>query len=159
MAGGLEDFLRQAAERHLAKKRGAARQPPAIPADKDIVDAEVIDAVAAGGVKSVSKPESLGSESVADHVEHHMDTSDIDQHAASLGKTIVSTHDAVEEHIQDTFDHDVGKLDHNVTHAYGNSKKVKPGEISELLQRLKTNKMQWRDAIILSEILRRPEGI
>ena len=159
MAGGLEDFLRQAAERHLAKKRGAARQPPAIPADKDIVDAEVIDAVAVDGVKSSFEPLSLGSESVADHVEHHMDTSDIDQHATSLGKTIASTHDTVEEHMQDTFDHDVGTLDHNTTDAYGDSKNVKRDEITELLQRLKTNKMQWRDAIILSEILRRPEGI
>ena len=159
MAGGLEDFLRQAAERHLAKKRGAARQPPAIPADKDIVDAEVIDAVAADGVKSSFEPQSLGSESVADHVEHHMDTSDIDQHAASLGETIISTHDAVEEHLQDTFDHNVGKLDHNSKDAYNDSKKVKLDGIPELLQRLKTNKMQWRDAIILNEILRRPEGI
>lgn len=159
MAGGLEDFLRQAAERHLAKKRGAAKQPPAIPADKDIVDAEVIDAVAAGGVKNIFKPESLGSLSVADHVEHHIDTSDIAQHTASLGKTIVSTHDDVEDHMQDTFDHDVGKLDHDATDAYGDSKKVKLDEITELLQRLKTHKMPWRDAIILNEILRRPEGM
>lgn len=143
MARDIEEFLRKAAERR--NKAGnqpppqAAGKPPAPPPPPRTLVSEVVD---------VDEIEVVGGDRIANR---HIDTSRIAQHAAQLGGEVSLADDKIEARLHEKFDHDVGRLKKK---SQTGAKQSTGG--SELLRLLQTPKT-IRQAIIVAEILKRPE--
>lgn len=110
MARDIEEFLRRAAERRRQPEPPAEpprqqapaprQQAPTPPQEHQrlvIDDVEVIDDPYAG-------------ETVAEHVQAHISTDDIADHARHLGEEVANRDDKVDERIHKKFDHEVGHL-------------------------------------------------
>ena len=94
MSSPIEEFLRQAAERRVNK-------PPPVVVPPVQGEPEVL-------VAELAEPD----RSLADtHLEHHIDTSDLADHAEHLGEEVSRANDQVDQHVHDVFDHQVGELD------------------------------------------------
>lgn len=113
MARDIEEFLKRAAERRRQQQQPSSpppqrqspppqqQRPPEPPRQRAplvIDDVEVIDDPYAG-------------DSVAEHVQHHISTDDIAEHAKHLGQGVAKRDNDVDERIHKKFDHEVGKLD------------------------------------------------
>jgi hypothetical protein len=152
-------MLREAAQQQAAQRspsqaaqRSPSRRPPP--------DLEIIDA---------SDPEIIEAEPVYEGVSAHVagdiDTSDIAQHASrlsdrasQLGADVGQADDKLEDRIHEKFDHDLGRIhDDTVTDDMGTRRPGRvprtAGEIAEMFRSPKS----IRQAVILSEILNRPE--
>jgi hypothetical protein len=142
MARDIEEFLRKAVERRN-KSTGQAQPPQAVksqeqPRTRTLVP-EVVDA---------SEVEIVGGDAIANR---NFDTSRIAHHIAQLGSEVRSADDKIETRLKETFDHDVERLkkrshDHSTSSTGG----------SDLLKLLR-NPKSIRQAIIIAEILKRPE--
>ena len=137
MAGNIEDFLRRA----IAQKLGKRAE------DVEIVPDEQ------GPAPSAMK---LGDESVAEHVSHHLDTSQYDDRASHLAKDISLADERLEDHIHAAFDHDVGALDHEEEGASQETGQAKKSARPGLLQMFRS-KSALRNAILVREVFDRPE--
>jgi hypothetical protein len=185
MARDIEDFLRKAAERRQQQKSGGGRPPenprtasrpqprPAPPqrSEPAVVDAVVVKAnPAVPRLKQreqlrppTPKPaprRNLREESVADHVRSHLDTSSIAEHANSLGDRIASVHDKVDANIHRRLDHDLTEIDDtpSVTDSLSHAAMQDSGaSMSEQLRRMLKNPKTVGHAIMLAEILKRPD--
>jgi hypothetical protein len=94
-------------------------------------------------------------ESVEQHVRSHIDTSRLARHAEKLGEQVGLADDVMDARLHKTFDHDVGTL------SQGSAVVQLPPpagarRASPFLE-LMADRKSVRQAIILSEILRRPE--
>lgn len=163
MARDIEEFLRKAAERR--KQQGAAppaanpppaaqpapaRQSPApqranLPPRQAPVEAEVV------------RPQRLGS-GVAQHVRQHINTKDIVEHVSHLGEEVAEADDKLEKRIHQKFDAGMGNLAGDRKSAaplapVAQAGTVPPNELLNLLRNPRT----LRQAILISEILKRPE--
>jgi hypothetical protein len=122
----------------------------------EVEDAEIIEA------------EEVSGDDVALHVARHLDTSDISKRTSQLGAEIDQADEVVESHLQDVFEHRLGDLgaktqapeqstlDDDETQAKGPTAApaAQPGiSIVEMLR----SPRELRSAVILSEILARPE--
>ena len=177
MAKDIEEFLRRAAERRRQKQGGqqptqstpprqqseppkrtplreqARRQPtrPQPPVDAIIIDDEV----------EVVKPRpDMRRQSVQDHVASHINTSDIESHATSLGKKISSVSGQVDARVHRNLDHDLTKLDDRPT-VTDDPPPAMVGLpdgslVKEILEGLKSPRAAGR-SILVAEILKRPE--
>ena len=167
MKPAVEASLRRAAARRAqaeAKRRAeqqqaqqqAARPLPQRPAPiaraplqpvEDVV--EIIDAEEADTTSRFSSTVS----------QHMRGTTEIARHAASLGAEVDQADDKLEARLQRTFDHKLGQLKDTTTAATPQQIKqaadtaVTPLQIKGLL----ANPQSIRNAIVLSEILNRPE--
>jgi hypothetical protein len=181
MARDIEEFLRKAAERRQQKggapqqqqprqakpppQQQPPRQPPR-PEEPMIIEAVEADIVEARPARrSVQSPpqkppkrSSIRNQSVADHVQSHIDTSGIAEHASSLGERISSVHDQVDARIHERLDRDLTAIDDkpSVTEAprkkiFGATNADKAAELHELLQ----NPKSVGQAILIAEILKR----
>ncbi|MEZ6093531.1 MAG: hypothetical protein R3C03_04725 [Pirellulaceae bacterium] len=127
----------------------AARQPiaPRPISSNDLIDDSEIEVV--------NEPRrSIGRESVKEHVKRHINTGEIAEQVSHLGEQVGLADDKLEARLHDKFDHEVGALDHGpdpYENVYGDVKK-KVSPIVELLRNPKT----FRQALIVSEILKRP---
>jgi hypothetical protein len=93
-------------------------------------------------------------ESVQEHVSKHMSTADITQHAATLGVEVGHADEKLQAHLQEKFQHQVGALEPRQQRAEPQRRQNKAAaEIAALLR----SPTGMRQAIIASEILRRPE--
>jgi hypothetical protein len=102
----------------------------------------------------------LREESVADHVRSHLDTSSIAEHANSLGDRIASVHDKVDANIHRRLDHDLTEIDDtpSVTDSLSHAAMQDSGaSMSEQLRRMLKNPKTVGHAIMLAEILKRPD--
>lgn len=176
MARNIEEFLKRAAER---RKQQQQNQPPPAqpprqtrrvvePAEIEIV--EPVQVVKPLKAKSKQPRKSLAKErptlkrdlrdqSVADHVRQHIDTRDVSQHAEHLGERIQHVDDEVSARIHRIFDHDVGQLDDMPTVQDDEVATVTDMQYSKLandLLNMLSNPESVRQAIMVSEILRRP---
>jgi len=170
MARDIEEFLRRAAERRQQQKGGGQPKPPPRqqppqqprkPVQQRPVEPEIVEAV------PVSRPRpkpprktSIRSQSVADHVKSHIDTSSIASHAEQLGDRIADVHERVQSNIHQNLDHDITVLDDkaSVTDSLPSEIFGAPNDdfAEELRQMLRNQKMVGK-AIILAEILKRPQ--
>lgn len=168
MADDLEAFLRQAAQRRAQKAAGAqqpaapARPAPAAPprtpaspqprrpavrpvaqpapARRDVVEAEVVP------VESVPR------------FKTRVDTTDIAQHVKQLGEEVGLADEHMEAHLAQAFDHQVG------SQVGSQGAAARPAaatfdsalDVDAVLDML-TKPSSVRNAIVLSEILRRPD--
>jgi hypothetical protein len=159
MADDLEAFLRQAAQRRAQRKKPAPeppgqaprpapqrqqpprRQPPAArppEGDPDLVDAEM--------VFDVSADEELG-----------IDTTDFAQRAEHLGEEVGLADDQLETHLHERFDHQMGQLRGGLGSlgSLDDTKTETPP--AENIAALLVRPQSLRKAVILSEVLNRPE--
>lgn len=170
MRDEVEEFLRRAAARRAqaeAKRREqqqAAQQsppppqqqqrqplvqrPPAIQTEPlvEIIEAEVADTT------------SRFSSNVAQHMRG---TSEIARHASSLGAEVDQADDKLQARLNKTFDHQLGSLKPTTTTAPPAQPAPQSAESTQTAQniaRLLANPQNVRNAIILSEILNRPES-
>jgi hypothetical protein len=174
----VEEFLRRAAARRAAAQQQQQRPaaPPAQPAwtpppqqpppparrpppladvvmlqPVETVEAEVVDAELA------DQQDRLGR-GVAQHMRG---TTQIAAHAETLGDELELADDKLEAHLHQVFDHKVGDLKKSTTEAGAASPTQAsrdaplPGAAS--IAHLLVNPQNVRNAIILAEILRRPE--
>ncbi len=170
MSKDIEDFLKLAAERRRKAQNQAnqaqqqprqqpprqqqpmrqqpprqqqpQRQPPRqVPREPDIVyEAEPVEKV-----RTLLKPS--------------IDTSHVSEHASHLGERVQREENKTERHIQETFDHKVGRLAQKKSKP-SNRKKVTAGAGSpKNLIKMLSNPDSIRQAVLLSEILRRPEDL
>lgn len=169
MPDDIEDFIRRAAERRKQQQQGqpAQRKPaerpaapvpaqPRVPLAAPLKPAPVVEAeiVSAEVVEHVSS-----------HVATHLSTTQFDQRAAQLGEETALADDRLEARLHQKFDHQLGRLTPtSVTNtampgAATTSERptmlhvISPGSLVEMLR----SPQQIRNAIILSEILARPE--
>ena len=177
MARDIEEFLRKAAERRQQQKGGGApqqpkqappqqprRQPPRAqePLIIDAVEPDVVQArpVNRPPVSQPRKRSSIRNQSVADHVESHIDTSGIAEHASSLGERISSVHDQVDARISQRLDRDLTAIDDKPTVTddpspviFGKRTAIAAAELHKMLQDPKS----VGQAILVAEILKRPK--
>lgn len=167
MARDIEEFLKRAAERRRQQQapgkvppqrqspppqRQAPPQqrqsPPPRPIQKPMIidDIEVMDDPYAG-------------ETVAEHVQAHIRTDDVTEHASHLGEEVAARDDRVEERIHKKFDHDVGNLESKPS-AQDTTTAVTEQRINEDASALFTmllNPKTVAQSILISEILKRPD--
>ncbi|HAY79089.1 MAG TPA: hypothetical protein DCY79_04710 [Planctomycetaceae bacterium] len=161
MLDDLEEFLRRAAEQRSQQARpqgptpaqqpqrpGAYRQPVVEILDEP-VEAEIIEATPLSDFSS-----SVGQQQLGYEVSHHAD---------DLAERIEQTDERLSAHLHDTFDHRVGSMDDSSTFVDTDGENVSDpstddqsepfaAEIAEMLR----SRGSVRNAVILSEILRRP---
>lgn len=176
MARDIEEFLRRAAERRQQQKKGGQKPPPRPqppqqrqqpPRRQQPVEPEIIEVVPAKEVRQ--KPQSRlkprkktnlrKKESVAEHVKSHIDTSDIAAHAEQLGDRIENIHNQVDAMVHKHLDHDLTEIDDNPTITDDRPAKIfgKPSDkFAQELRELLGNKKMVGKAVILAEILKRP---
>ena len=180
MARDIEEFLRKAAERRQQQKGGAPQRPPQQtpqqpsrrqpprreePMIIEAVEADIVEARPArrpvqSPPKQPRKKSSIRKQSVADHVQSHIDTSSIAEHASSLGERISSVHEQVDARIHERLDHDLTVIDDkpSVTEAprkkiFGATHADAAAELHQMLQ----NPKAVGQAILVAEILKRPD--
>lgn len=109
MEDEIGDFLRRAARgRGAGPRQAAPPQPPPrsslVPPPPSIqqpVEAEVIE----------EEEHRVGS-GVAQHVREYLDSDKIAKHADQLGSDVGQTDERLEDHLHETFDHELGRLSH-----------------------------------------------
>ncbi len=176
MSNEIEEFLRRAAERRRrqmqqqqAPQQPPQHQPPQRPAPQqqmpqrpapqeiqylqpEIVDAEIIEA-----------DPFPSHENVAQHVTRHMDMREFTERASHLGEEVGLADDNLEARLHSTFDHDLGKLAKGDTatddfhQSQSQAAKTAARSAAANLAAMLTQPQNLRQAIILSEILGRPE--
>lgn len=183
MARDIEEFLRKAAERRQQKSGGGkspdSRRPAARPQSPspqprrlqpEVVEAEVVRAQPMNPRAKSQKPKparvkpapkrNLREESVAEHVRNHIDTSSIATHAEQLGDRIANVHDQVDASIHQRLDHDLTAIDDtpSVTDSLSAAAMEDTGaSMAEQLRKMLKNPKTVGHAILLSEVLRRPD--
>lgn len=182
MARDIEEFLRKAAERRAKQQGGGQKQPapqkprrveprrvepipePIILDDIEIVEAKPVRRPVQHSLKprrdEVQAQVDMRNQSVEEHVRTHLDPTRVTQSAERLGERIASVHDEVDHRVHEHLDHDISKVDDKPTITddpspaiFGASDKSTAIRLRKLL----SNPQEVGNAIILSEILKRPD--
>ena len=181
MPRDIEEFLKMAAKRRQQQKQGGgaapqrpqpASSPPASgqqkrPAQRHAqrplqpvqpaTDEEII--ILGPGGQQPQKD--MRRESVSEHVRSYIDTSDIREQVSHLGETVGLADDKLDARLQDTFDHDVGRLKFDPGKSVQDetttvtAKRISP--LAQDLIQMLSNPVNVRQAILISEVLKRPE--
>lgn len=168
MARDIEEFLRKAAERRQQQKQGqpppqTAPAPPqskpfehpsTLPPSRDeeiIETAEIVEPR-----KSAKKKTKRKRETVAEHVDRYLDTSDIKQKTASLGSQVAKIRDHFETTVHQHLDHDICSVDNDRQSAGGQSSQPGREGMAAQLKKMLGRPESIAQAILISEILNRP---
>ena len=172
MARDIEEFLRKAAERRKQQSGGGAptpqqpkprpplaqqppRQPPPQrprPASRPAAPIEPVIVLDQADI--VEKPR------LAPNFKSSIDTSSISEHADALGQGVRNAAQRVDDNISRHLDHNVGKIDDTDTITDDPSAKIvgaKNMTVVTDLRKLLSSKKSVGQAIILAEILKRPD--
>lgn len=154
MEAEIEDFLRQA--------RGDRAVPPA-PPKPPVVEAVPFEATP---VPDEVVPGQGFGRDLATHVSQHIGHDSISRRDAQLADAVEAADERVEKHLQEVFDHDVGRLAHadavdtsiqeGTDAADATSAEKQPDAAAKIAEMLKTPQ-SIRNMFIVSEILKRPE--
>ena len=173
MARDIEEFLRKAAERRKQQQGGgppkakpqrpAPQQPPQArkpplrakpPQRRPPAPAPVEPVIVLDQADIVEQPR------LAPKFKSSIDTSSISRHADSLGKGVRSAAERIDSNISQHLDHNVGRIDDTETVTDDPSPKIVGANnmtMANELLKLLGNKKTVGQAIILSEILKRPD--
>jgi hypothetical protein len=99
------------------------------------------------------EPVVLRVEGVAEHVARSVSTADVTENTNKLGAEVALADDKLESHLQQTFQHPIGKLQHREEA----EQKLQAPTIAEEIRQLIRQPAGMRQLIIAGEILRRPE--
>jgi hypothetical protein len=183
MARDIEEFLKKAAERRQQQKGGGGKAPknrrpasrpqsrPVEPrrVEPQVVEAEIVRAkpltsrVTAGQQQRSPKAKAaprLREKGLAEHVRSHIDTSGIAAHAENLGDRIASVQGQVDAGIHQRLDHDLTEIDDSPSVTDGLSAAAvedSRGPMAEQLRRMLKNPKTVGHAILLAEVLNRPD--
>ena len=185
MARDIEEFLRRAAERRKQQKQGGApkpparqqqprqqpprqrQQPPRQPQRRQPppVEAEIVDPVPASRRRQnpqskKPKKKSLREQRVATHVRDSIDVSDVSARADTLGNRIADAHKKVGSTVSKHLDRDLPALDDTQSVTELPPPKIFGAESDEFVEELREmlrNPQMVGKAIILADILKRPE--
>lgn len=167
MARDIEEFLRRAAERRrqAAQQGGASSRPPQRRPEQprqSITEKDVVQPASPNFPES--RPLSMIEESVDGHVKRHIDTSDISDHAAEvvahsnhLAEDIEQADERMEAHLDEAFDHDVGKLGSGDSVTDELIRQMKTNDVAQGLLDLFRDPIKVRQSILVAEILKRPD--
>ncbi len=171
MARDIEEFLRRAAERRKQQQQGQqpARQTPPptprqqaprqpAPQPRPQMPRMVIGDNAGNEIIELSERD-IRSQSVAAHVQGHINTGEMADHATQLGGRIVSVHDQTDQQVHQRLDHDLTVLDDKPSvydEAGGTAPSVDVSPLAYDLIQMLRSPASFRQAILLSEILQRP---
>jgi hypothetical protein len=160
MAKDIEEFLKMAAQRRRESASNApASQPPPAQSRPPVKQQQ----------KKPSKPPILVGdddaetisqrrESVAKHVQKHLDTSRLKKHAEKLGEEVGRADDKIEARLHEKFDHQIGQLTGKEIASADSPRKSKASGTPKLsLLKMLAAPENIQQAIIMSEILKRPE--
>ncbi len=169
MAGDIEDFLRRAAQRRAPQGPPPVSRPVPFPPDleilddDDVVDTEIVDAY------PVEDPGILSGPDVGAHVSQHINTADFGERISHLGEVIDHADDRMEAHMQEIFEHKLGELGAPTSRASESTLDddgerrpgaAGPGQRAAFnIRRLLSSPGSIRDAIVLGEVLRRPDDL
>ncbi len=161
MARDIEEFLRRAAERRKQQLQGQApaqqrpsqqrpsQQRPSQQRQEVISEVEIVEAA----------PRPKREQGIAESVRSHINTSDIAEHAEHLGERIQNVDERVADRLGQKFDREVAHLHDGemVTDQAQPQAGLSPASpaAEELIQML-SSPQTLRQAILVSEILRRP---
>ena len=187
MARDIEEFLRKAAERRAAQQKGqqpGTAKPPARPMAPASGNSRSARSVPAEDVIDLAgEPEPFPSgRTVAEHVRQHIDSgaAEISQHTRQLGREVAEKGQKARQRIQQNLDHEVGQLGSGQAAGKGKSRQqqqagtsqqaAKPKPVLNLpperqtpvinsvgLGQILRSPASIRQAIIVSELLKRPE--
>ena len=153
MADDLEAFLKRAAARRAQQRKSSARPPQPRPATAPPVR------TSPPPVRAESIPPRMRTPPPADvdrqfaRRSHQMEVE-----TEQLGRDVEQEDIRLEAHMHDTFDHRVGELDEDAGFAGDlGSTTPKRDDVSLDLIALLRNPASIRNAVLLSEILQRPE--
>ena len=166
MARDIEEFLRRAAERRRQQQQ-KKRAPAPRQSVRDIIEQQEIEVVEPVEIvypeevkpRPPIKRSSLRQQSVSEHVSSHIDSSDIADHADHLGDRILSVDDKVAARIKRKFSHDVSHIDDLPTVLDDKVATATKDEVSQIavdLVRMLQSPQSVRQAVMISEILKRP---
>lgn len=168
MPRDIEEFLKMAAQRRQQQRQKgkaasagrqtspAAKQPPAKPRTPSLEDPIII----LGGTPETKSAPDPYSQSVSDHVRDYIDTSDVADVSQQLGQEVALADDKMDARLQRTFDHSVGNLPLAAqesafsTTTTTTAKQVSPA--ADALLNMLSNPQSIQQAVLLSEILKRP---
>ena len=182
MPRDIEEFLKMAAKRRQQQKQGgkpAAGRPetpagggaqqkrkppkPGQPTQQkqrrsSIRPATDDEIVIIGGSEATPDPY---HQSVSDHVSSHIDTKSLGEHASQLGEEVALADDKLVDRLHGTFDHKVGHLKIDTTQSvHSTTTTITARQVSpiadDLLQML-SNPVSIRQAILITEVLKRPD--
>ena len=157
MARDIEEFLRRAAERRqqqggAAPSRPTPSRPAPLPQEPMIIeDVEVIQP------RRPAKRSDIRQESVDEHVKKHIDTSNIARHAESLGASIGQASQRTEQRVQQHLDHDISRVDDKPTITDDALNVPQGPTLASQLKASLGNPRSVGQAILLAEILKRPD--
>lgn len=162
----IEQFLRRADQRkgnRSQQKRPAQQQQPPKPPPKPASRSLASDADISGPITAEALDD-RGLSSIAASVEQHIGSRGFAQRAEHLADDIVRADQQMEEHLQKSFNRKVGTLDstaqaRSMAPVTDTAAKTDTGPQSQaaVLAELLASAQGVRQAVILSEILERPE--
>jgi hypothetical protein len=150
----IESFLKQAAGGQEAIKEAQVieevQPPPRQRQGREVpLEAEVLDDSATSGRLTTRH-------AVSSHVQQHLDTHELVDHAALLGADLEQTDERLEARLQATFDHNLGQFQNlEAASTAGSSQTV--SLLAEEIFEVFRNPREVRLAIILNEVLNRPD--
>lgn len=115
---------------------------------------------AASQPRTLKRSADLRHESVAEHVAEHVDASmqAMGEHSARLGRRVVQADEKFDEQLHTKFDHEVGTLaERHAKRMKDEESKPEVATPAAQIVAMLTNPEGVRQAILLNEILRRPE--
>jgi hypothetical protein len=150
LASEVDEFLRRASERN--KSKGTRRAAEAAKREAKSVAAKVV------------KERSVGGQ-VSAHVNQYLDEQEFKRRTEQLGSEVAHIDSEIEQHLHKTFDHAIGNLagvqgEAAVAPMAIESSEFAAGDLDAATANIYTllsNPESIREAIILNEILHRPE--
>jgi hypothetical protein len=145
----LEKLLREVAEQQglgpPAKKAAGSqrrRPPPARPVEAEILDEDDLEVL---------------SDPKADIASRRLDTSDVTGNTSQLGYQVGQSDERLEARLHQKFDHDLTSLDDRETTKSAPPGSAKKPSVAASIADMLKEPDSIRNAVILSEILTRPE--
>jgi len=172
----IEDFLRQARGQQAQKQAPAKQappQPPRQPQRRPAPQQQGRPAARQGRVLEAQpvqqqdiRPGQGFGRGLAEHVQEHIGQDSISTRDAHLAETIEQADERVERHLEDVFDHDLGRLEHveevdtsisEGTDAMEIVEEADPLATAKRIRKMLGSAESIREVFIASEILKRPE--
>ncbi len=155
VAEEIEEFMRRAANRRNVQGTQPAPAPPPTPAAAEPARAQV----------GVEQP--VGGQ-VEEHVKKYLDAQEFSRRSQELGEEVAEVDREVGQHLHEVFDHQVSRLEVVPGEAAAPPEAAEPSDLAEAspnmpatfatgLLDLVSSPDSLRQAIILNEILHRPE--
>lgn len=161
----IEAFLRRARGEQPKPKPQPQPQPAPVEQVRRLVEKP-------RSIKQQESPQQT-RESITEHVQRHISSRPVGEHARDLGKSVGQADEMLESHLHDVFDHKIGslakeQLDRDIPQGTdaaiwetAESKRQKradaAGDRSELILGMLGNRESIKQAIILGEVLKRPD--